>query len=83
MKKKLTRVIRKHGRWYIAYIREIPGVNTQGRSRRSARRNLEEALTLIIETRESYLSSSAHSVPAVVKSSPYFSKYSCKNSTVA
>jgi predicted RNase H-like HicB family nuclease len=82
MKKKLTRVIRKHGRWYIAYIREIPGVNTQGRSRRSARRNLEEALTLIIETREIYLSSSAHSVPAAVKSSPYFSKYSCKNSTV-
>jgi predicted RNase H-like HicB family nuclease len=64
MKKKLTRIIRKHGRWYIAYIREIPGVNTQGRSRRSARRNLEEALALIIETRaEINLSSSAHSVP--------------------
>jgi hypothetical protein len=32
MKKKITRVIRISGGWYIAYIKEIPGVNTQGRS---------------------------------------------------
>jgi predicted RNase H-like HicB family nuclease len=55
MKKKLTRVIRKHGRWHIAYVTEIPGVNTQGRSRRSARRNLEEALVLIRRVRAELL----------------------------
>jgi len=28
MKKRLTSVIEKHGGWYVAYVREIPGVNT-------------------------------------------------------
>jgi predicted RNase H-like HicB family nuclease len=49
MKRKLTRIIERRGRWYIAYIKEIPGVNTQGRTLAEARRNLKEALTLIIE----------------------------------
>jgi predicted RNase H-like HicB family nuclease len=47
MKERFTPVIEKHGRWYVAYVREIPGVNTQGRTRKSARRNLAEALALI------------------------------------
>jgi len=51
MKRKLTRVIQKHGGWYIAYIKEIPGVNTQGRTTRSARRNLKEAFALITDAR--------------------------------
>jgi predicted RNase H-like HicB family nuclease len=49
MKQKLTRIIEKRGRWYVAYIREIPGVNTQGRTLAEARRNLKEALRLVIE----------------------------------
>jgi predicted RNase H-like HicB family nuclease len=47
MKRKCTVVIKKHGRWFVAYIREIPGVNTQGRTRAEVRCNLKEALTLI------------------------------------
>jgi predicted RNase H-like HicB family nuclease len=39
----------RSGRWYVAYIEEIPGVNTQGRTLAEARRNLKEALTLVIE----------------------------------
>jgi predicted RNase H-like HicB family nuclease len=54
MKQKLTRVIQKYGGWYIAYIKEIPGVNTQGRTRRSARRNLKEALVLILEAKREF-----------------------------
>jgi predicted RNase H-like HicB family nuclease len=42
-------VIKKLGRWYVAYIREMPGVNTQGRTLAEARCNLREALALIIE----------------------------------
>jgi predicted RNase H-like HicB family nuclease len=42
-------VIEKRGKWYIAYIEEIPGVNTQGRTLAEARRNLKEALALVIE----------------------------------
>jgi predicted RNase H-like HicB family nuclease len=49
MKHQFTSVIEKRGRWYVAYIEEIPGVNTQGRTLAEARRNLKEALTLVIE----------------------------------
>ncbi|MGC2531021.1 MAG: type II toxin-antitoxin system HicB family antitoxin [Candidatus Acidiferrum sp.] len=49
MKRQFTSVIEKRGRWYVAYIEEIPGVNTQGRTIAEARRNLKEALTLVIE----------------------------------
>ncbi len=49
MERKFTAVIEKHGRWYIAYVEEIPGVNTQGRTLAEARENLKEALQLILE----------------------------------
>jgi predicted RNase H-like HicB family nuclease len=49
MKKKLTRVIEKHGKWYIGYVEEISGVNTQGRTIAEAQANLKEALKLILE----------------------------------
>ena len=45
-----TAVYQKRGRWYVAYVEEIPGVNTQGRSLREAKRNLREALVMILET---------------------------------
>ena len=50
MKRQFTSIIEKRGRWYVAYIEEFPGVNTQGRTLAEARRNLKEALTLVIET---------------------------------
>ncbi len=49
MKKQITSVIEKHGRWYVAYIEEIPGVNTQGRTLAEVRRNLKEVLALVTE----------------------------------
>ena len=48
MKRKLTLVIQKRGRWYIAYVKEVPGANTQGRTLAAARRNLDEAVALVI-----------------------------------
>jgi predicted RNase H-like HicB family nuclease len=49
MKHQFTSVIEKRGKWYVAYIEEIPGVNTEGRTLAEARRNLKEALTMVIE----------------------------------
>jgi predicted RNase H-like HicB family nuclease len=49
MKRAFTSVIEKRGKWYVAYVEEIPGVNTQGRTLAEARRNLKEALTLVLE----------------------------------
>ena len=50
MLREFTAVFERRGRWYVAYVEEIPGVNTQGRTMAEARRNLREALQLILET---------------------------------
>jgi len=49
MSREFTAIFEKHGRWYMAYVEEIPGVNTQGRTLSEARENLKEALQLILE----------------------------------
>ena len=49
MKHQFNSVIEKRGKWYVAYVEEIPGVNTQGRTMAEARRNLREALAMVIE----------------------------------
>jgi predicted RNase H-like HicB family nuclease len=48
MQREFTAVIEKRGRWYIGTVEEIPGVNTQGRTLRELRRNLKEAIQLIL-----------------------------------
>ena len=49
MKGEFTKVIEKRGKWYVGYIEEISGVNTQGATVREVEENLKEALALIIE----------------------------------
>ena len=44
-----TAVYMKRGKWYVAYVEEIPGVNTQGRTLAKAKRNLREALAMVLE----------------------------------
>ena len=50
MQREFTAVIEKKGRWYVGTVEEIPGVNTQGRTLAEVRRNLKEAVTLVLET---------------------------------
>jgi predicted RNase H-like HicB family nuclease len=45
-----TAVFRQRGDWWIGYIEELPGANTQGRTLEEARENLKEAVQLVIET---------------------------------
>ena len=49
MANQLTAVYEKRGEWYIAYLEEIPGVNTQGRTKEEARANLDDALRMFLE----------------------------------
>lgn len=49
MENRFTAVFEQDGDWWIGYIEEIPGVNTQGRTLEEARENLKEAVTLILE----------------------------------
>ncbi len=47
---KLTAVFEHTADWWIVYIEELPGVNTQGETLDEARENLREALQLVLET---------------------------------
>ncbi len=38
------------GKWYLGWIEEIPGVNTQGKTLQEAKENLKEALFLVLES---------------------------------
>lgn len=48
-KRQFTAVYRKDGKWYVGWIEEIPGVNTQGRTLKELRENLYDALSLVLE----------------------------------
>lgn len=49
MSLELTAVFREVPEGYIAFVEELPGANTQGATLAEARRNLKEAVALILE----------------------------------
>lgn len=49
MLNKFTAVFEKEGDWWIGYVEELPGANTQGKTLEEARENLIEAVQLVIE----------------------------------
>ena len=44
-----TAVFERDGDWWIGYVEELPGANTQGRTLDEARANLKEAVRLVLE----------------------------------
>jgi len=52
MERKFTAIIEKEEGFYIGYIEEIPGVNTQGKTLEEVRANLRDALELILQTKK-------------------------------
>ncbi len=48
-----TAVYKKHGRWYLGWVEEIPGINTQGRTIKEVKENLRDAARLVFETNRS------------------------------
>lgn len=49
MREKLTAVFRKSKHGYIGYVEELPGANTQGKTLQEVKRNLIEAVGLVLE----------------------------------
>ncbi len=47
-----TAVFEKSGDWWVGYVEELPGANTQGRTLEETRENLKEAIRLILETNQ-------------------------------
>lgn len=50
---KFTAVFERHGKWWTGYVEELPGANTQGRTLPEARRNLKEAVRLVVDANRS------------------------------
>jgi predicted RNase H-like HicB family nuclease len=48
-----TAVVRRDGQWWIGWVEEFPGVNSQGATRDELRDNLRSALTEILEINRS------------------------------
>ncbi|MFH1737652.1 MAG: type II toxin-antitoxin system HicB family antitoxin [bacterium] len=46
---KFTAVFEKAEEWWIGYVEELPGANTQGRTLEEARENLQEAIQLVLD----------------------------------
>ena len=44
-----TAVFKKFPEGYAAFVEELPGANTQGKTLEEARRNLAEAVQLVLE----------------------------------
>jgi predicted RNase H-like HicB family nuclease len=48
MRHTFTAVFEKKEKWYIGYVEELPGANTQGATLEETRENLREAVELIL-----------------------------------
>lgn len=46
---KFNAVVQQHGEWWIGWIEEIPGVNSQGHTREELLDNLRDALEEALE----------------------------------
>lgn len=44
-----TAIIQRDGEWWIGWIKDVPGVNSQGRSREELLENLRSALREALE----------------------------------
>ena len=55
MKKQFTVVYKKRGRWYVGWVEEIPGANSQARTVKSLKENLKEAIGLVLESNRNVL----------------------------
>ncbi len=49
MKSTYTAVIQRDGPWWIGWVKEIPGVNSQGKTREELVENLRSALAEALE----------------------------------
>jgi len=59
MRNEYTAVVQKDGRWWVGWLEEIPGVNSQGESREELMENLRSALQEALDMNRSEARSAA------------------------
>ena len=58
----LTAVFKKVPEGYIAWVEELPGANTQGKTLEETRENLQEAIRLVFEANRELTGRDLHDV---------------------
>ena len=48
--RQFTAVYKKTGNWYSGWVEEVPGANSQGKTLKETKENLQEALLLVLES---------------------------------
>ncbi|MBI5385820.1 MAG: type II toxin-antitoxin system HicB family antitoxin [Verrucomicrobia bacterium] len=61
MKQSYTAVVKPDEGWWIGWVLEIPGVNSQGRTKRELLKNLRSALKEALELNREEALAAAHS----------------------
>ncbi len=69
MARQFTATFERAGEWWIGYVEELPGANTQGRTLEEARENLREAIRLILETQREIIQQEVKDAKQVVRES--------------
>ncbi len=49
MENHFTAVFEKEDNWWVGYVEELPGANTQGKTLDEARANLKEAVLMVLD----------------------------------
>jgi predicted RNase H-like HicB family nuclease len=62
---RLTAVFEQDGDWWVGYVEELPGANTQGRTLEEARENLREAVRLVIDANRAIARRDAEGRPVI------------------
>ena len=55
MKTNYTVVIVKSGKWFAGYVKELPGAHSQGRTIKETKKNLKEAIKMILNSNYRHL----------------------------
>ena len=52
MVREFVATIEKHGRWWVGWVDEVPGANSQGRTIKEVQENLKEAVAMVLEAKQ-------------------------------
>ena len=59
---KFTAVYEKRGKWWIGYVEELPGANTQGETLEETKENLKESVQMVLETNRRHNANINHTI---------------------
>lgn len=67
MKEKLTAIFQKSPYGYIGFVVELPGANTQGKTLEETRKNLIEAVHLVLDSNRQLLEEELNGLKVIIE----------------